>query len=144
MSEDRKKILDMLAEGKISVDDTERLLDAVDTESSSTDSRESSHPGPQSSPPSYLHVNVEPKVEGGDVVDIKIPIKLLVGGVKLLSLLPDGVYDTVNEAAEENGVDLGLEFKKLNTDNSEELLSELAELKVDIDSENARVRIFCQ
>ena len=144
MDEDRKKILDMLAKGKISVDDAEKLLNAVDTKSTSTEFKESPHTDSQSSDPNFLHVIIEPKTEGGDVVDIKVPIKLLAAGVKLLSLLPVDIHDTVTDAAKENGVDLGFDFNKLNTGNSKEILSSLSELKVDVDNKNERVRIFCQ
>ncbi|HJN94185.1 MAG: hypothetical protein CMQ15_17370 [Gammaproteobacteria bacterium] len=144
MSEDRKKILDMLAAGKISVDDAEKLLNAVDADASPNTSTESQTKDSQSSSPDFLIVNVEPKTEGGDVVNIKVPIKLLIAGVKLASLLPNDVQTKVSDAAEENGVDLGFDFKKLNGDNPGELIAALSDLKVDIDNENERVRIFCQ
>ena len=144
MSEDRKKILDMLAAGKITVVDAEKLLNAVDADSEPSETAEAPQTDQQSGHPNFLFVQIEPKTEGGDVVSIKVPIKLLVAGVKLASLLPNDVQSKVNDAAQEKGVDLGIDFKKLNGNNSEELISALAELTVDIDNENERVRIFCQ
>ena len=68
MGDERRKILEMLSKGKISVDEAERLLKAIG---------ESDTPGGGSGSgkkPKYLHVRVEPTPESkeGDILSISI------------------------------------------------------------------------
>ncbi len=89
-------------------------------------------------------MRVEPKAEDGETVNIRIPIGLIKAGVKLASLMPKDVQTKVNDAMDEKGVDMNLDFKKLSSEDSDGFFSILSELSIDIDNEKESVKIFCQ
>ncbi|MFP6568330.1 MAG: hypothetical protein VB961_13740, partial [Dehalococcoidia bacterium] len=85
MNENRRQVLDMLSEGKITVDEAERLLLLVDKESS-----DSQRPEPETRNPSvtprYIRIVVQPESEGdGDdspnLVNIRVPMAMLRAGM---------------------------------------------------------------
>ena len=139
MSEERKKILNMLAEGKISVEEAEKLLSAISAQEGETD------PGEKSglSKLKYLRVVVEPgeKSEKAERVNIRVPIKLIRAGIKLASLLPNDVQGKVDDALKEKG--LNLDFSQINEENIQEIVESLRDLTVDVEGQD-RVRIYCE
>jgi hypothetical protein len=131
MVRERKQVLEMLAEGKISPEEAERLLDKLGRsgESSEDPSRHS-----DKRPPKYLCVKVG--ASEGEVVSIRLPMALVRTGMKLTSMLPRHV----NDALAKQGIDLS----KLSGLSGEELVEALEELRVDVDSEGESVRICCE
>jgi hypothetical protein len=79
MSEERRRILAMVAEGKITVFEAEKLLDAVGDKSSSaaTGASEPSRRGKLS----FLRVEV--KSADNDNVNVRVPLNLVRAGIKL-------------------------------------------------------------
>ena len=139
MSEERKKILEMLAKGKISVEEAERLLSAI------SDSEGESIPGKkaETSKLKYLRVVVEPG-PGSDKderVNIRVPIKLIRSGIKLASLLPNDVQGKVDDALKDKG--FSLDFSQINEKNLEEIVESLRDLTVDVEGKE-RVKIYCE
>lgn len=133
MREERKKILDMLAQGKISAEDAERLLDKlVDGEPADTEET------PDADRPckvKFLRVHVDSTE--GDKVNVRVPLALIGTGLKLSAVLPDEVAKKLGES----GLDLG----KLCELDSAELCEALRDLKVDVDSGDGDVvRVFCE
>ena len=139
MSEERKKILEMLAKGKINVEEAERLLSAM------SESERESIPGKKTdaSKLKYLRVVVEPGVgsEKDERVNIRVPIKLIRAGMKLASLLPNDVQGKVDGALKEKGI--SLDFSQINEENLEEIVESLRDLTVDVEGQE-RVRIYCE
>ena len=135
MSEERKQILEMLAQGKISAEDAERLLDKL----GAGDSKQSADASPSTrdsgAKPKYLRVHVDSAE--GDKVNIRIPLALIRTGIKLTTLLPDHATESLGE----HGVDLN----KLSELDQKELYETLSDLTVDVDSEEGdTVRVFCE
>jgi hypothetical protein len=135
MTGERKQVLDMLAEGKITVEDADRLLDKL----SSGDSRGADSPRSVSNTDGarlkFLRVVVDST--DGDKVNIRIPISLIRTGIKLTTVLPDNV----NEQLGDKGVDLSA----LSELAGDELDRALRDLQVDVDSGDGDVvRIFCE
>lgn len=144
MKEERKKILDMLAEGKINAEQAEALLSAIDTQvSNQTIPTEGQELGKKLQP-KYLRIQVlsEKPEKGNEQVNIKVPFQLLRSGIKLASIMPSGVQEKVTNALNEKGIDLDL--SKAKNENLEELISDLEGLTVDVTSENESVKIFCE
>ena len=131
MSRERKQVLEMLAEGKISSEDAERLLDKLGR---SGESNEEQTEKSEKRPPKYLCVKVV--ADKGEGVNIRLPMALVRTGMKLTSLVPH----QVNEALAEEGIDLS----KLSGLEGEELVEALEELTVDVTSDGESVRIFCE
>jgi hypothetical protein len=138
MSEERRKILEMLQEGKISVDEAERLLSALS--SPEVEEREiSSEKGKLK----YLRILVEPGPgsEEKERVNVRVPLKLIRAGLKLASFIPKHAQTKVNEALQEKGIDF--DFKKVTSEDLEDLISQLDDLTVEVEGKET-VRIFCE
>jgi hypothetical protein len=138
MNEQRRQILEMLAEGKITADEAERLIDALDRQ----------QPEPSASPsksrPKYLRVMVTDNSSGEQpsLVNARIPLQLLRAGVKLASVIPPQALIKINEKLDESGVPIDLtEFKPQQL---EELIDHLGDLTVDVEDADSKVRVFCE
>ena len=135
MNEHRREILDMLSQGKISTDEAERLLAALDRDRPSAD-----EPPAQNRRPKYLRVDVQ--AEEDTKVNVRVPMQLLRAGVRLASLIPPQARARVNDAMHERGVTLDL--AQINPENLEDLIDQLGDMTVDVDNEDVRVRVFCE
>jgi hypothetical protein len=135
MNEERRQVLNMLAEGKISAEEAERLLDKIGSAESAPNLL--SPPGSTERPakPKYLRVHVDSAE--GDKVNVRVPLALIRTGIKLTTVLPEHA----TEKLVEKGIDLG----RLSGLDSEALNQALRELQVDVDSsEGDVVRVFCE
>ena len=143
MSENRTRILQMLAEGKIKVDEAERLLAALENAEKSEEQNSTEVEGPKRKP-KFLHVKVQSKPGSGrkhENVDIKIPIMLLKAGVKLGSIMPDKAKGAFVSKLNDKGLNINL--KDLDTDNIDMLIQALTETSIEVDEEDETVRIYC-
>ncbi len=141
MLEERRRILNMLTEGKISAADADGLLAAMDNTKTPPPVTEVKPAPPKS--PRYLRVQVE-ETDGDDSkVNIRVPFNLIRAGVRLTALLPTGLHEQINRALKETGVDF--DISKVNPENLEELVEHLAELTVNVESgKGEEVRIYCE
>jgi len=136
MGEEQRKILDMLAEGKITAEDAERLLSAL----SSRNTAEGASDSAGKAKPKYLRVVVDGA--GGENVNIRVPLALLRSGIKLHALLPEEARDQVDRKLKDKGINLNLGKGGAALD---DLTDALSELSVDIDGdEGEKVRVFCE
>ena len=147
MNENRRQILQMLAEGKITTDEAERLLAATDKAPASAAAAASDEAAPRrANRPKYLRVMVDTE-EGraGDKptkVNIRVPMQLLRAGVRLSSLIPEQARDKVNAAMHKQGV--AFDLSQLKPENIEDMIEQLGDLTVDVDQEKTKVHIFCE
>ena len=145
MNENRRQVLEMLAAGKISADEAERLLAALEKEpvAAATAATPESAGKPR---PRYLRLQVEDcgKEEGKPVkVNVRVPMQLLRAGVKLAGLLPVQAHEHVNQALHVHGVKLDL--SQIKPENLEEIISQLEDVTVDVDEPNkTKVRMYCE
>jgi len=157
MNEHRRQILEMLSQGKITADEAERLIAALDR-SNVTDAsgNGSSATGAKATYRyKYLRILVDSDNAGdphqGPVkVNIRVPMQLLRAGVRLTGLIPPQARDHVNQALHERGIPFDL--SQIRPDNLEELVDQLNELTIDVDvnnrngrgDEKVKVRVFCE
>ena len=141
MSENRRQILEMLSQGKITAAEAERLISALEREPSSSGSSGETR---RNDPLKYLRVVVDAvdEHEGPTKVNVRVPIQLLRAGVKLTSIIPPRARSEVNEALRREGIDV--DIGKLTPESLEEVVEQLRDLQVDVDHEKAKVRIFCE
>ena len=142
MMENRRQVLDMLAQGKITADEAERLLSLVDQPPEATPgSKETSEAGRPA--PKYLRVIINdgdgPESEH---VNIRVPMGLIRAGVRLASVLPSGATSKINERLKDNGVPIDL--GKIKAEDLEELVNSLSDLEVDVQDGNESVRIYVE
>ena len=141
MDQDRRRILDLLADGKINADEAERLITAL---GGGRGAAAAEAPGPRKSP-KYLRVVVDAGAgygEGPAKVNVRIPMQLLRAGVRLGALIPAQAREQVNAALRENGIPL--DVSQIRPDNLERLIEQLGDFNVDVDDGHAKVRVFCE
>jgi Asp-tRNA(Asn)/Glu-tRNA(Gln) amidotransferase B subunit len=148
MSEDRARILTMLADGKITTAEAERLLDALASREAPGRSSETPPSLIKGDPtpllnalPKYLHV----KVDGteGEKVDVKVPLALVRSGLKLTSLIPPQAMDEINEQMAEKG--MSIDFTNFKPEDIDELIEALREMEVNVDGKDGeKVRVYCE
>ena len=136
MNENRRQILEMLSTGKITADEAERLIGALEMQ------KDSPPEGPKAKP-KYIRVVVDDNGKGtGTKANIRVPMQLLRSGVKLAALIPLQAREHVNSALHEHGV--AFDLSQINPKNLEELIDQLDELTVDVDDKDVKVRVFCE
>jgi hypothetical protein len=146
MTQNRRQILDMLANGQINVEEAERLLGLVDRPAAGEPNQPGSTDTPRP-PPKYLRVLVEPDSTGdpesaGERVNIRVPMGLIRAGVKLAALIPNNAATSVNEALGKQGIHV--DMHNLKTEDLEQLVDELHDLEVDVQDGKEQVRIFVE
>ena len=144
MTDDRTRVLTLLAEGKIDVAEAERLLgalgadraEAVEPELVPDDDVEVFRRRPV---PKYLRVEC---LDGAKTVNVRVPLQLLRSGMKLTSLLPEDAQGKVADALSEKGFPENLE--KMSDENVDDFLRMLGELTVDVRDGDETVRVYCE
>jgi hypothetical protein len=140
MSVETRKVLDMVAEGKITSADAEKLLEKLEA-SSGAESKESDS-APASDKSGFRRVRflrIEVDEPGRKQVNIRLPLAFAFAGKSLLGVLPA----SVTEKLKERGIDLDqIRAHGLNKDEKLEILQQL---NIDVDKgDGKKVRIFCE
>jgi hypothetical protein len=141
VNEQHRQILQMLAEGKITADEAERLMDALERER--PESPAGAAPGPKPRP-KYLRVAVVDNSgdDGPGRVNVRVPLQLLRAGVRLTSLIPPQALTRVNAELNKSGVPIDL--TQLKPQDVEELIEQLGDVTVDVDDPSTTVHVFCE
>ena len=133
MSEETRKVLEMLSTGKVSVQEAEQLLQAVSAPHQNADEKQVE--------PRYFRILVnKPAREGkkAEAVNIRVPMTVVRGGLRLGSLFP-GVMAKKIQLGDGHELDLS----KVTYTDLEAMIKDIGELSVDVDGE-AQVRIRCE
>ena len=133
MNDNRRQILDMLAEGKLTAEEAERLIAALERDPSGLTEKIK-----------YLRVLVDTvdPLDGPTKVNVRVPMQLLRAGVRLTGVIPTRARDEVNNALRKEGIDF--DINNVTPQNLEELIEQLRELTVDVDNDNTKVRVYCE
>ena len=134
MTEERRRILSMLAEGKLTADEAEKLLDAVGGPEEDEPEAEPARKKPRAK---YMHIVVGQTGEGEEQTNIRIPLGLVRAGMRLGSLVPGKAHAKVISALGCRGVTLDL--KDLS-----KMADSIDDLDVDLQEGAEKVRIFCK
>jgi len=146
MSAETRKVLEMLAEGKITADDADKLLEKLSAVPNSDNRQESTSPPPSSassssattsstsssSKPRHLRIVVDKP--GQEQVNVRVPLNFARKGSRLLAVLPD----RVREKLADQGINLvGLDDK--------DWAETIESMNIDIEQGNGKkVKIFCE
>lgn len=138
MSENKKRILEMVAENKITVDEAARLLELVEEPGSGS---------PANKTPKYLRVTLKPSAEGKadadfERINVRVPLALVRAGVKLTSLIPNEAADKVDAALKEKGI--GFNLRNIKEDDIEQLVEALSDLEVDIEGGKGKINVYTE
>jgi len=160
VTEERRSILQLLAQGKITVDEAERLLRAIEEHGEA--STASTPAGEEKCEPRFLLISVKKKGAWSDdavdearkawgwpgfsgvgrdkEVNVRVPMSIVRSGMRLGAIIP-GMAGR-HARLRERGIDLDL--SKLDPATFESMLGELGEMNIDIDSGRAQVKISCE
>lgn len=145
MSAETKKVLEMLAAGKISQEDAERLLDKLSSSgpgaqageqtSQSTTAGSATNTAGAGQRPRYVRIQIDRP--GKDDINMRIPLSNMRGGRHWMAFLPIRMADRLSE--------YGLDFASLDRMNEEEFRKAMEHMNVDIQGRSGkRVRIYAE
>jgi hypothetical protein len=141
MNEQRRQVLEMLAGGKITADEAERLIDALERDKPEPAPGATSRPKPR---PKYLRVVLDDRSVGDapSRINIRVPLQLLRAGVRLTSLVPPQALAKANAELQKSGVPIDL--TELKPQHLEELIDQLDEVTIDLDEPDTKMQVFCE
>jgi hypothetical protein len=159
MTASKKKILEMLAQGRISADDAYKLLNAVDEETGGKGTEtqgENASPKREYTPdpnpvnklkPKYLRVTVTPKEgadpEHADRVNVRVPMTLVRAGLKMTALIPPDALNKANDALHDKGINF--DVRNIKPEDMEELITALGDMEVDVETGHGeKVKVFVE
>jgi len=145
MNAERKKILEMLVEGKITADDADKLLDKLSGSGSSepkADAGSASKPEGKSegkeegyAKPRFMRIVIDKP--GQDQVNVRIPLAFTRAGSNLLAVLPARVREKLSER--------GIDIAALCAMDAKDLTDAVENLNIDVEkSDGKKVKIFCE
>jgi hypothetical protein len=164
-TDNTRRILDLLAQGKITVDEADQLLRAVggpvggpstaDHAGNRASGQQSSPYGPQGAQGSqgsqgprgrsdarWMRVTIDKAARDGrppKQVSIRVPMALVRGGVRLGAIFPYKGNDPISQHLRNHGVDV--DWSKIDLSQLDSVLQNLDETTIDVDKGKAQVRI---
>jgi hypothetical protein len=142
MSDETRRVLDLVAQGKITVDDAQQLLGAINAPAA--DAGAPAAAADESEPPKPKWVRIAIHKTGREGrrdkdVNIRVPISIVRSGMRLGSLIPGLAGEQVQARMRERGLDV--DFSKLNAATIDSVIKDLGEANIEIDDGKAQVRI---
>jgi hypothetical protein len=141
MNNNQRKILEMLAAGKISVAEADRLLSLTNPENPDGINSETKKT------PKYLRVLITPVADSREPgkyenVNIRVPMALLRAGMKLASIIPPSAYRDVDSALKEKGFQMDL--RDIKPENIEDMINGLSDLEVNVEDAEKKVHVYAE
>ena len=144
MTEGRRQVLAMLAAGRLTTDEADRLLAALETPEHPPTALEIAPSRPAS--PRYLRVQIDmhEDQEGPIKVNLRIPLQLLRAGVKVASLIPPRAQEQVNRVLRQRG--LPFDLNQVRPENLDQLIDQLSTFTVAVDQKqnDLKIKVFCE
>jgi len=136
INDHRKRVLDLLASGKITVDEADLLLERLEQKNvqAKAEAKDGVPPKEEPAGPKYVRVVVSDK--DGEKANVRVPIGLVRAGIKLQALVPEPARAKLKE----KGVDLDA----IGSMKPEEVVAAFSNLTVDSESKGGSVKIFCE
>lgn len=142
MTDNQKRILEMVADKKITVDEAYRLMSLIEPQSEPDNTGEPKQRKPL---PKYLRVYIDSQEHsdrGPTNVNVRVPISLIRAGVKLANLMPPEAYNHIDQELKKKGIEFDL--RNIKPENIEELIENLNDLEVNIDGGKSKLRIYLE
>ena len=141
MNDETRRILDLLSQNKISVDEADQLLRAIASPPPQTDAPPKADSARK---PRFIRIAVHKTGRhGGEKdVNIRVPLAIIKSGLRLGAIIPPAIADKLSARLRERALDV--DFSKLDPERLESALCELGDVGIDVDSTYAQVRITCE
>jgi hypothetical protein len=148
MNDDTRRVLEMLAQGKVTVEEADELLRALGgARQADTDADTD-----RTSAPRWVRIHVHKLPTDGREskdVNIRVPIAVVKGGMRLGAIIATFAGGKAAERMKERGVDLDLsringDFSKMNGAEFDAFMKSLDDVNIEVDDGNSQVRITCE
>ena len=143
MSDHMRRVLELVAQGKITPAEAEELLNAMKDESQ--DAPTTTQNGTGSGPARYLRIFVHKIAREGhreQDVNIRVPLNIVRSGLRLGAIIPGYARERMHAKLRERGVDIDL--ARIDPATIESLLKDLGEINIDVNEGEEQVRITCE
>jgi hypothetical protein len=140
MSDDTRRVLELLSQGKVSVDEADQLLRALTDQGNRVDASKGDAASTPAKP-RFMRIHVhKPGKEGhkDKDVNIRVPLAVIRGGMRLGTMIP-GLHASMNARLRERGIDVDL--SKIDPAVLESMLSDMGEINIDVEQSGEQVRI---
>ena len=140
MSDETRRVLDLLAQGKITVDEAHQLLRALNERVHRSDAGSQAEAADRPKP-RFIRIHVHKPGRDGRApkdVNIRVPLAVVRGGMRLGTMIP-GWQEWMQARARERGTDV--ELGTLDPEAIESLLRDAGEMNIDVSGTGEQVRI---
>lgn len=141
MSEETRRVLEMVAAGRITVDEGERLLAALRAGQA--------EPQPvtaeaESPPPRFLKMEAVGSGKDGkeEGFRLRVPLELLRAGIKMRALIPESKRDRINQKLREKGVEG--DIFEMSDEQIDTLIRSLGELEMEAGDGEGSFRLYLE
>ena len=137
-----RRILDLLAQGKITVDEADQLLRAVSGSKGKPPSESRNDPQADRSNARWMRITIDKAPRDGrpaKQVTIRVPMALVRGGARLGAIFPYRGNDRVSQHLRDHGIDV--DWSRMDWSKVDTVLQNMDETTIDVDNGKAQVRI---
>jgi hypothetical protein len=151
-TDDTRRILDMLSQGKITVDEADRLIKAVSAdrpaETATADAATDARPRAR-----WFRINIRKpasdQAHKPKDVNIRVPISVVKGGMRLGAIIATFAGEKAAMRMKQRGLDLDLstingDLSRMNGAEFEAFLKSLDDMNIEIDDGRSTVRITAE
>ena len=155
MSDERRRVLDLLAQGKITVDEADELLktlgaNATREAAAAPPAGDAAANDPQRT--RWVRINVHRLANddcGEKDVNIRVPIAVVKGGMRLGAIIATFAGEKAAQRMKARGIDLDIskindDLSKMNGAEFDAFLKSLDDTSIEIDDGKSQVRISCE
>jgi SHOCT-like domain len=151
-TDDTRRILDMLSQGKITVDEADRLIKALSAERPA-DAPAAATAGDARSRMRWFRINIhkpaKDETHKPKDVNIRVPIAVVKGGMRLGAIIATFAGEKAAQRMKERGLDLDLstingDLSRMNGAEFDTFLKTLDDMNIEIDDGKSQVRITAE
>ena len=153
MSDETRRVLDLLAQGKITVDEADRLIKAVcaDRPAETATADTATDGGRQRV--RWVRINIhkpaKDQTHTPKDVNIRVPIAVVKGGMRLGAIIATFAGEKAAQRMKERGLDLDLstingDLSRMNGTEFDSFMKSLDDMNIEIDDGKSQVRITCE
>ena len=150
-ADDTRRILDLLAQGKMTVDEADRLLKALGGAESKAEQAATADETPRPKPTWFrinIHKPANDQREAKDV-NIRVPVSVMRGGMRLGAIIGSFAGERAARRMRDRGMDLDLsaingDLSRLNGPEFDQFLKSLDDVCFEMDDGRSQVRITCE
>jgi hypothetical protein len=151
-TDDTRRILDMLAQGKVTVDEADRLIKAVGADRPA-EAAAADTPTDGRQRPRWFRINIhkpaKDETHRPKDVNIRVPIAVVKGGMRLGAIIGTFAGEKAAQRMKARGLDIDLsaingDLSRMNGPEFDAFLKTLDDMNIEIDDGKSQVRITAE